>query len=105
MITPHETIVLYHVTPKENLASILERGILPQMSRGKEKVSWYVDRARLNWSCAHVSARHSVAVDSLIVLFVEVTPGMMQKTGWEGVYRTRYTLKPDSGVSATYYLE
>lgn len=105
MITPHETIVLYHVTPKENLASILQRGVLPQMSRGKDKVSWFVDRARLTWSCAHVSARHSVAVDSLIVLSVVATPDMLQKTAWEGVYRTRYTLKPESGQSATYYLE
>lgn len=98
-------IEVFHVSPKENLTSILNKGVLPQLSRGREKVSWWVTREKMAWALAHVSARHSVAVDSLDVFPAFVNVEMLMKTAWEGVYRVRYTIKPEHGTAAASYLE
>lgn len=48
---------IYHVTTRDNLPSILQRGLDPGMSRGKRKSVWGVVRSRVEWAIVHVLAK------------------------------------------------
>jgi hypothetical protein len=85
-------MILYHITLNSNLNSIIDHGIDPEKSRGKLKVSWWVDETRIDWALAHVSARHNVPTCDLIIFkrwfdnnfeFKE-----FKRTRWYGVYQT-----------------
>jgi len=64
-----QSIVLYHSTPSRKVRSILMHGILPELSRGAQAVTWLHVPGRMEWALTHVAQRHgSEAVVSLRVL-------------------------------------
>lgn len=85
--------VLYHVSPHWNTAPLLNHGVDPAHSRGKMRVSWFVDESRVLWALAHCSARWSVAVDGLVVCECLVSRDTLAKSRWEGVYVSRMIIK------------
>lgn len=79
-------IHLYHVTPTENIPSIVERGLDPVFSKGKRPVIWLLSAQRVNWGLAHVSNRHKTPVNGLTLFYVTLDKGALLKTAWSGVF-------------------
>lgn len=48
---------LYHVTRRENLASILANGLDPKLAKGVRKSVWGVVKTRAAWAIIHVLAK------------------------------------------------
>ena len=60
----------YHATPAQNVASIMQHGLLVAYSQGKVKAIWLCTRAVLAWAVRHVQRRHGT--DDVAVLTVRV---------------------------------
>jgi len=83
---PFETVTLYHVSLRENEASILSKGVLALKSKGRRSGSYWVTEDRLLWAILHVSARHSVSVNEILV-YVGIAPfDDLQRTARPNVY-------------------
>jgi hypothetical protein len=87
--------VLYHVTLRDNHASITRAGVEPLFARGAKKASWWVDYSRLHWALAHCSARHNASVNQLEVWAVskKAFPRLM-KFRYPGMFFTPCRVKP-----------
>lgn len=68
----YRPVLLLHVTPERNRASILAHGIRPQLARGRRKVVWLAKPARLKWALAHVEAHQRVSQLDLAVCVVDL---------------------------------
>ncbi len=99
------TGVLYHVSPEENAQSIDISGVLPMYSKGKMTVSWYVRRADIVWALAHMSARHNVPCDKLIVCAVVIEWKHMKRTSRPGFYYTYERYLVESISPAIMFIE
>lgn len=95
---------LFHVSPIINLKSILDQGVRPEYSRGKQRVSWYCDEPRLLWALAHISARYSVPVDRLVIFALDADVETFAKTRWQGVYQSRVARMVEKSMPATDYV-
>lgn len=86
MIEPVYT--LYHVSARENEQSILKLGVLASKSRGKRTGSYWVTEERIIWAVVHVSARHALNVNEILIFAAMVDFGGMevQRTAREGVF-------------------
>lgn len=94
-------MTLYHVSPEVNTASIQKLGVDPFHSKGKKKVSWWVEWEALLWAISHVSARHQVSVDKIRVWAVsEEQLGDFARTAWIGVYTLDSMVLPRYGYRA-----
>lgn len=100
-----EKFIVYHVTPSWNTSSILDAGIEPARSKGREKVSWYVQKDMLPWALAHCSNRWKISVNNFAVCECWIAPEALTKTRWQGVYKARHTWKPAFVTSASNFLE
>lgn len=96
---------LYHVTPLVNLSSISDEGVSPEKSKGKLKVSWWVDKKALAWAVAHVSAKYATPVNELVVLCAILPDMEVKKSGREGVYYTYSAIDDWSGGTCEHFLE
>ena len=86
---------LYHVTPSRNLQAIAAEGIDPGMGRGRLIGCYWVTEAQLLWAIFHVSARHHVACDALVVYSGWFDANMLVRTGREGVFRVTERVQPN----------
>lgn len=77
---------LYHVTPLANLKPILHSYVSPKKSLGKRQVIWLVDYERIPWALSHVSFKHRVSVDDLVVLDVDTVESHVKRSKWPGVF-------------------
>jgi len=100
-----EYLTVYHVSPDFNAASILAQGVLPSMSRGKEKVSWFVVRDNLTWALAHVSDRYRVPVACIAVFEIHAPVEALIRSGHSGVYKARQSLKALRATPAHHFLD
>jgi len=83
---PPDEMTLYHVSLRENEASILSKGVLAVKSKGHRTGSYWVHEDMLIWAVLHVSARHSVSVNEILI-FVGVVPlDDIQRTARPGVF-------------------
>jgi hypothetical protein len=96
---------LYHVTTVRNLKSILDDGIDPEMSAGMLEASWYVERAKVLWSIAHISARHEIPTSEVYVCRAQVNFSLMKRTNQPGVYYTFSRFGVEDVSPASYYFE
>lgn len=81
-------ITLYHVSLRENEESILKKGVLATRSKGKRIGSYWVVEERLGWAIIHISARHAVNVNEIMIFVaaLDVERIEVQRTGREGVF-------------------
>lgn len=100
-----EYITVFHVSPDYNTGSILENGVQPSRSRGKEKASWYVVRERIEWALVHVSDRWKVPVSCIAVFEVHAPVETLARTGHYGVYKARQSLKALRASPAHHFIE
>jgi len=83
---PPDEITLYHVSLREYEPSILAKGVLAVKSKGRRTGSYWVGEEMILWAILHVSARHSVSVNEILI-FVGVIPiGDVQRTARPGVF-------------------
>lgn len=82
----YTTKILYHVTTRYRADLIAARGIDPERSKGKRKVSWYVDQAKVDWAIAHVSIRHNCPVANIVVIPVMMGIRHFNLTQFKDVY-------------------
>lgn len=82
------TVTLYHVSLRENEASILSKGVLAMHSRGKRTGSYWVNEDMIIWAIVHVSARHAVSVNEILIYTAEVDVEVIdvQRTARPGVF-------------------
>lgn len=66
-------MTVFHVTPNRNRASIACRGLLTRKSKGKRPAVWLVTADRVEWAILHVSRRHKVEVDDVLVIEVDAS--------------------------------
>jgi RNA:NAD 2'-phosphotransferase (TPT1/KptA family) len=91
--------ILYHVTHRANLASILKDGLRPDRSRSRYWRTWLVRRAGVRYIAAHVAATHHWALGDMRVFKVSVCPWLLSP-GRNGVYTTSYPIPPKYLLSA-----
>lgn len=96
---PDMMITLYHVTPRWNMGSILRRGILASLARGKKKRVWLVPAQLLEWARNHVMDRHRCGYDDVTVICVRVEVPFV-RGGPHGTYWLPGNVTPARIVSA-----
>lgn len=81
-------VTLYHVSLRENEASILAKGVLATRSRGKRTGSYWVAEENIVWAIVHVSARHAVSVNEILIYVAVIDPEEIdiQRTARPGVF-------------------
>jgi hypothetical protein len=82
----YKTGILYHVTTRYRADLIAARGIDPARSKGKRKVSWFVDHSKVDWTIAHVSLRHKCPVENIVVIPVTVGVRLFKNSQFRDVY-------------------
>jgi len=92
---------LYHITPRQNVASISDVGISPAFARSRRSCVWLVDDERIPWALAHLSERDGLPVAEYIVLTVAAPAPELRKTSWRGVYQSLVSLYPTYSRSAS----
>jgi len=76
---PDRLLTIQHATPRRNVPSILRAGLLPGLARGKLKAVWLHAARKTRWSIQHVSRRHHVPEDKVVVLVVRVPRSMLRR--------------------------
>lgn len=64
---------LYHVTPRINVCTILQHGLLTDLANGQIRGVWLCDAVRLPWAVAHIGKHHGVRVNDLSILTVDAS--------------------------------
>lgn len=75
----NRTVTLRHASPRRNVASIHENGILPWLAKGRLRVVWLHSPAQTDWAVAHVAKRHSVDPADVVVFEVELPRGLLKR--------------------------
>jgi len=104
MLHDVHSLVLYHVTPAENVLSILETTIDPKYAKGKMPVIWMVSRHRIEWALIHTSVHHDTAIDSLAVCAVHVFGKDVYRFNRAGFYYSYMAHKVESATPAMFFL-
>lgn len=98
------SLVIYHITPEENIPSILMQGICPSYATGKMQASWYVSKAHIEWAMIHTSVAHHTMIDELAVCAVLANAHGLYKFFKPGFYYTYETYQPESITPAMFFL-
>jgi hypothetical protein len=93
---------MYHVTPRYNVASILEHGLQVDCAIGRIKGVWLCDALRLPWAIAHVAKHHGVDVVNLSAMAVDVSKYKLRGVRI-GVKVCEYNLSPLRIGDVVYY--
>ncbi len=98
------SMVVFHVTPEENVMSIMEHGINPKFSAGKMPVCWYVAKRYIEWAVIHVSVQHHVYPHELAVLAVLADGKDLTPFFTPGRYYSKAIMFPESVTPAMFFL-
>lgn len=82
-------MLLRHATPKRNLGSIRQSGLLTSKSKGKLKAVWLHATAKTAWATIHTVRRHGGRIEDVVILEVSVPRGWLRRSK-RGLW---YTLK------------
>ena len=104
MLTNIGSLVVFHVTPMENIASIHMQGISPSYAKGKMLASWYVSKYRIEWAMIHTSLSHHVHMDELAVCAVLADSADLYKFIRPGYFYSYRTMKIESATPAMFFL-
>ena len=72
-------MILYHATLKRNLDSILQTGLNPEYSKGKERVIYLHTASRRHWAILHTATRHSASLYDILIIEVNVPRGKLRR--------------------------
>lgn len=86
---------LFHVTNDQNVKSIAQRGVLPELAAARNKRSWWVDRESVLWALAHISARDRVPVSRLVVCEAHIPASYYTRWMIPGLYYVRIKIEAE----------
>lgn len=72
-------VTLRHATPRKNVRSIHEHGLLPWLAKGRLRAVWLHSPAQTDWAIAHVARRHAVDPADVVILEVEVSRRVLKR--------------------------
>lgn len=79
---------LYHATPKANVDSILQHGLLPSRAEGKIKGVWLHTHSKREWAVLHTQKRHSILdMDDIVLIEVNIPRSRLTRR-WRGLWTT-----------------
>jgi hypothetical protein len=94
---------LFHITHRNNLASIQATGLEPERAVGARKAVWAGTQARVQWGIVHVLSKprnKGATVEDIVVLELEVSRRTLTRYGRvRGVWFTPCTVPPSSIVA------
>lgn len=82
-------MLLRHATPRKNLASIQQLGLLCSKSQGRLKVVWLHAPSKTPWAVRHVAKRHGALIQDVVVLEVRVPRKWLRRNRWRVWYSRR----------------
>ena len=85
---------LYHWTHKANLASISERGLLPEMSETAQPEVWMGCEGRIAWGLSHIATRHAWNPDDMVLIRVKADKLSLIRTAYPGVFKCKDVIPP-----------
>ena len=95
-------MLLRHATPARNLDSIRRRGLLTAMSRGALPLIWLHAPGASLWAVPHVSRRHGVPAEAVVVLTVNV-PRSWVRRNRRGLWTCDRDIPPARIVGALHH--
>jgi hypothetical protein len=96
-------MVLYHITPQRNMASIDKYGLLPERATGKEKAVCLVTRMLIPWGLVHTASKPDKApLTKLVVYRIEVSRSKVRRFR-RGLWRAFERLWPVGCEPASVY--
>lgn len=104
MLKDFHSMVVYHVTPEDNVYLITQNGIDPKYARGKMKASWFVSKHNIEWAIIHTSVGHHEPIESLVVCAVQVMGKDMYRFNRPGFYYTFNIHQIESASPALFFL-
>jgi hypothetical protein len=87
-------MLLRHVTPSRNLASICRSGLLARKSRGKRPVVWVCCRAKTAWAALHTVKSHGGRIEGVIILDLDV-PRRWLRRSKRGLWYCPHDIPPE----------
>ena len=84
---------LYHVTHRRNVASILDKGLMPARSKTRWRTLWYTNEQGIQWAIKHVMERHGYKDPrALVVIKVQIPIKDIKNNRWSGIYNSHATV-------------
>jgi hypothetical protein len=96
------TKTLYHVTPRLNVGTIYDHGILVSCHRGRTVGVWMCDGDRLPWAVAHIARHNGCRQCDLSILHVNVN-GMALHSVRKGIYVSGEDVPPKRIIDVNYF--
>ena len=85
-------MILYHATPRRNLASILESGLDPKRATGKIKGIWLHTASKTPWAILHTIKRHKLnSFDEVVILKCKIPRSRLTRR-WFGLWTCDCTI-------------
>jgi len=92
----NRTVTLYHVAHENNWYSIVERGLLTRLARGRIPAIWLVTKTNRSWAIDHVCKMHpGWTKESLVIFEVAVRRSNLKKTKMRGVWYCMSDIQPN----------
>lgn len=98
-------MTLYHITHRDNQASIDAVGLDPSRATHKEKAVWLVAKSNVMWALGHTAAKPGRgAIRDLVVYTCDVPRSKLRRYK-RGIWRTFETVRPASITSSATYTD
>lgn len=85
---------LYHVTPRRNLPSIREHGILGRLAKDRLKVAWVCAQSRIEWALLHCQKRHGCRLGDLVAIEVKMPRAKLRRFA-RGLWNAKGDVPPE----------
>lgn len=96
-------MILYHATPKRNLASIQQNGLDPDRASGQIKGVWLHTTSKTAWAILHTIKRHGLqSFDDVVLLRVNVTRSKLTRR-WRGLWTTNEAITDFTEIDAAMF--
>lgn len=72
-------MLLRHATPRRNLGTIQQSGLLCSKSQGRLSVVWLHSPSKSSWATLHTVKRHGGRVEGVVIIEVEVPRSWLRR--------------------------
>jgi hypothetical protein len=88
------TVRLRHATPRKNLKSIQQQGLLTSKSKGRLKVVWLHTSTRSSWAVLHTVKRHGGRVEDVVIIETTVPRSWLRRSR-RGLWYSQKDVPPE----------
>jgi hypothetical protein len=86
---------LRHCTPRRNLESIRQHGLLLSYAQCRPISIWLHAKSKTPGIKLHVAKRHAVAAEEIVTIEVSIPRSWLRKSRWRGLYHIEKDVPPD----------